>query len=160
MHCKMSDIYINNKRSIKQLSNDVQVKWLSFMIKIIIYSFPTHLTHVYTTMSMEMRALPRDKCLVVKGLEANKKNWRDCILRYSCNNQHMKIYSPLYFWKGSGFSVLIYKISNIDGETCTAKWVIFLFILWRLIGNMFTVLSETSLLAYGIKEIVSCIYTV
>ena len=76
-------------------------------------------------MKLKMRALPRINLFCV-GTKS-RKNGRNCDARYSCNNQQMKIYIPLHLLKGAGFSAMVYLFfnPNIDGETCTAKWVIF-----------------------------------
>ena len=51
--------------------------------------------------------------------------------------------SLLHFLKGAGCSG-IYKNPNIDGGTCTAKWVLISSILWHLLVPFCTVMSGTS----------------
>ena len=50
---------------------------------------------------------------------------------------------------GAEFSGLFKKNPNIDGETCTAKWVLFLLILWCLLVLLCTLLPVTSALTYS-----------
>ena len=80
------------------------------------------------------RALQRDKYFL--GLEPNQENWQNCGKRLSINIVFDFII-PLSFWMGIGCSgIIFFKNQNIDGETYTAKWVVFLSVFLLMIKRL------------------------
>ena len=131
------------KLRLKNIRTEVQVKWCFFVIQIIIYSFLTYITWVYTQINIKIESSIKKWVFLRGGLEPKQNNCRNCVACYSWNNKHILII-VLHSLKGVRCSGLSFFNPKIYWETCTTNWVFLSSVLWSLLLTMFTVLSGTS----------------